>query len=66
MVATSVTLTDGGLHETGQRWEDVDWWVNTLVVELTIDEDLALGNVTGQVGDWVGDVWKDVRSYLNC
>jgi hypothetical protein len=26
-------------------------------VELTVDEDLALGNVTSQIGNGVGDIW---------
>lgn len=57
VIATGAALADGGLHETGQGGEDVDWWVDTLVVKLTVDEDLALGNVTSKIGDGVGDIW---------
>jgi hypothetical protein len=60
VVLASVALADGGLHETRQRGEDVDWRVNTLVVKLTVDEDLALGNVTSQIGNGVGDVCSRV------
>jgi hypothetical protein len=32
--------TDGGLHETGQRWQHIDWWVNLSIVQVTVDEHL--------------------------
>ena len=56
MVLARVALADGGLHETGERGQDVDGRVDTLVVELTVDKDLALGNVASQIGDGVGDI----------
>jgi hypothetical protein len=59
VVFPCAALADGGLHETGERGEDVDGWVDTLVVELTVDEDLAFRNVTCQVGDGMCDVWDD-------
>lgn len=56
VIATSELLTNGRLHKTGERWQDVDGWVDTLVVELTVNEDLTLGNVTSKIGDRVSDV----------
>lgn len=56
MILTGHALTDGRLHETRERGKNVDRGVDTLVVELTVNEDLALGNVTSQIGDRVGDV----------
>ena len=58
VVLAGVALADGRLHQTRERGEDVDWRVDTLVVELTVDEDLALGNVTSQIGNGVGDVYS--------
>ena len=56
MILTGHALTDGRLHETRERGKDVDRGVDTLVVELTVNEDLTFGNVTSQVGNRVGDV----------
>lgn len=49
-------LFDGFLHETGKGGEDVDGRVDLLVVELSVNEDLSLCDVSGKVGDGVGDV----------
>jgi hypothetical protein len=49
-------LTDGRLHQTRQRWQHVHWWVDLPVVQLPVNVDLTLGDVTGQIGDWMGDV----------
>jgi hypothetical protein len=51
-----VALADGRLHETRERGKNVDWRVDTLVMELTVDENLTLGDVTGQIGNRVSDV----------
>ncbi len=56
VVFPRVTFADDGFHEAGEGWEDVDWGVDALVVELTVDEDLAFGDVAGQIGNGVGDV----------
>ena len=50
MVLTGHAFTDGALHQTRQGWKYVDGRVNLAIVELTIDIDLSLGNVTGQIG----------------
>jgi hypothetical protein len=56
VILACVALADGRLHETRERGEDVDGRVDTLVVELTVNEDLALGNITSQIGNRVSDV----------
>ena len=58
MVFPRQLLADGALHETGQRRQDVDRWVYLPVVQLTIDEDLALSNIPGEIGNGVGDVYR--------
>jgi hypothetical protein len=58
VVFPCAALADGGLHETGEGGQDVDGWVDTLVVELTVDEDLAFRDVTRQVGDRMCDVCR--------
>ena len=58
MVFPRQLLADGALHETGQRRQDVDRWVYLPVVQLTIDEDLALSDVPGEIGNWMRDVWR--------
>lgn len=57
MIFTSTAGADGRFHQTGERGQDVDWRVDTLVVQLTIDEDLSLRDVASQIGDGVGDIW---------
>lgn len=45
MVFTGVFLTNGGLHEAGEGGEDVDGGVDTFVVELAVNVDLAFGDI---------------------
>ena len=49
-------LADGGLHETRERRQHVDRRVDLSVVQLTIYVDLALRDVSSQIGDGVSDV----------
>lgn len=56
VVLAGVAFANGGLHQTRKRGKNVDGRVDTLVVKLTVNEDLALGNVTSQIGNRVGDV----------
>lgn len=49
-------LSDSTLHQSRQRGQNVDRRVDLPVVELTVDKDLTLGNVSSQIGDGVGDV----------
>lgn len=49
-------LANGTLHETGQGRQDVDWRVDLSVVQLTIDENLPLSDVTRQVWNRMCDI----------
>jgi len=44
------------LHETRKRRKDVDGGIDLLIVELSINEDLTFSNITGQIGNRMGDV----------
>lgn len=57
MILTSTSSTNGRLHQTRQGRKHVDRGVDTLVVQLTIDEDLTLRNVTRQIGNGVSDIY---------
>ena len=45
MVFTGVAFADGGFHEAGEGGEDVDGGIDTFVVELAVDVDLAFGDI---------------------
>jgi len=64
VVLASMAFADGGLHETGKGREDVDRWVDTFVVELTVDEDLAFSDVACEIGNGVGNVWRFISTLL--
>ena len=56
VVAAGHALADGGLHQTRERREHIDWRVHLPVHQLAVDVDLPLGNVAGQIRNRVGDV----------
>ena len=56
VVRSRHTLADGVLHETRQRWQHVDWWVDASPEHVSVDVDLALRDVARQVGNWMCDV----------
>jgi hypothetical protein len=56
VVDAGTLCANGRLHETGQGGKYVDGWVDAFVVQLAIDENLALGDVACQVGNRMGDV----------
>ena len=56
MIFSCIPLSDAVLHETGQRRQDIDRRVNGLAIQRTIQNDLSLGDISGQVGDRMGDV----------
>ena len=56
MVFSGVAFTDAVLHQTGQGGQHVDRWINSLTVKLAVQYNLAFGNISGQVGDWMGDI----------
>lgn len=49
MVLPGQLLADSTLHQTRKRWQYVDRWVYLLVVQLSIDEDLTLGDIASQI-----------------
>lgn len=55
-------ITDGTLHQTRQGRQHIDGWVDLPVVQLTVDEDLSLGDVASQVGNWMCDICEITRS----
>lgn len=57
MVLAGEFLTNSALHETRQRGQDVDRWVDLPVVQLTVDEDLALRDITRKIWDRMRDVY---------
>mmetsp|Transcript_49833 Transcript_49833/g.112073 ORF Transcript_49833/g.112073 Transcript_49833/m.112073 type:complete len:211 (-) Transcript_49833:874-1506(-) len=56
VVAARHALTDGGLHQTRERWQHVDWRVHLPVVQLPVDVNLTLSDVAGQIRNRVGDI----------
>lgn len=56
MVLASHTRSNGGLHQTRQRGEHVDRGEDLLVVQLSVQVDLALSDISGKIRDRVGDV----------
>ncbi|KAI6769729.1 hypothetical protein HG530_004358 [Fusarium avenaceum] len=51
VILSGHALTNGRLHQTRERRQHVDGRVDTTVVESSVNEDLALGNVTCQIGN---------------
>lgn len=58
MVFAGMAFADGGFHETGEGWEDVDGWVDTFVVELTVDEDLTFGDIASKIRNGMCNICK--------
>ena len=56
MVGTCEAFTDTVLHQTGQGRQNVDRRVDRLSMKLTVQYDLALGDISGKVRNRVGDV----------
>ena len=69
VVAASELLADGALHQTTETGQDVDGRVDLSVVQLAIDEDLALRDVARKVRNGMRnicevsvEVWLDSTS----
>jgi hypothetical protein len=56
VILSGELLSDSRLHKSRKGWQDVDGRVDLLVVELTINEDLAFCDITSQIRDRVGDI----------
>src|SRR5699024_4248570 len=50
---TGLADADTFIRQTGQRRQYVDWRSDILAVQVTGQDDLALGDVSGQVRDWM-------------
>jgi hypothetical protein len=48
--------TNGRLHESGEGWEHINWWVDLFVVQVSVNENLTLSDISGQIWDWMGDI----------
>ena len=59
MVLPGHSLADGALHQTRQRGQHVDGRIDLTVVQLTVDVDLALRNVSSEIGDGVSDICRE-------
>ena len=56
MIDSGHALADGTLHQTGQGGEDVDWGVDASLVHVSIDVYLTLGDIAGEIWDWMSDI----------
>jgi len=61
MILPCQLLTNSALHQTRKRRQHIDGRVDLPVVELPIDEDLALSNVTSEIRNRMCDVYA--KSY---
>jgi len=56
MIVSCHTFTNSTLHQSGKRWQHINWWVNTSLVHVSIDVDLTFCNITCQVWDRMCDI----------
>jgi hypothetical protein len=54
-------FSNGGFHQPGERWENVDRWVYLSVMQLTVHKDLSFRDISRQV-EVVNDQTLTVRS----
>lgn len=57
VVLTCHALTDGRLHQTAERWQDVDRRVDLSVVKLSVYVDLPFCDVSGQIRDRMSNIY---------
>lgn len=57
---------NGGFHESREGGKHIDGRVDEAIVQLAIDVDLALGDVTSQIGDRVSDVCTKLKHDYVC
>ena len=46
MISSGHADTDSTLHQTGEGWQHIDWWVDASLVHVSVDVDLSLSNIT--------------------
>ena len=45
MVFSGHAFTDGRFHQSWERWQHIDWWINLAIMNLTINVNLAFCDV---------------------
>ena len=50
------SVTDSMLHQTGQGWEYVNWWIDSSSVHVSINIDLALSDISSKIWNWMSDI----------
>lgn len=56
MILARMAFANGGLHQPRERGQNIDGWRNALVVQRTVNKNLAFRDVTGQIGNGVRDI----------
>ena len=56
MVVPGVALADAVLHQTGKAGQHRNGGIDAHKIQAAVQDDLALGDVAGEIGDRVGDV----------
>ena len=59
MILPCKFFTDRTLHQTRQRWQDVDRGIYLTIVQLPVDKDLSFCDVSGKIGNGVSDIWEN-------
>ena len=56
VVFPCISFADAVLHQSGQRRKDIDRRIDGLPVQRTVEHDLPLSDISGQVRDGVCDI----------
>ena len=59
MILPCKFFTDRALHQTRQRWQDVDRRIYLTIVQLPVDKDLPFRDVSGKIRNGVSDIWEN-------
>jgi hypothetical protein len=58
MILPRKFFTDRALHQTRQRRQDVDWRIYLTIVQLSVNKNLSLRDVSGKIRDRVSDIYE--------
>merc|ERR1712079_796025 len=56
MILSCHSFTDSRIHQSREGGQHVDRWIHLTIMQLPVDVDLSLCNVTSQIGNRVSDV----------
>jgi len=56
VINSSETFSDSRLHETRERGQHIDWWIDLSVVEISINENLTFSNISCKIRNWMSNV----------